>query len=341
MKKIHFCSILIFTFSGILSAQQPKIKTSLPQLPASPAGPFILDIKLFEHPNYQGRSGYFTWENGKLVAPFPLTDISFTVPRGKIVYIKRCLEFPSEEAYYRSQEKISLLDICGIRSDEKSGFKVELDGISTSIHNNDCRKVYGDIKIKVIELSPDRDSVQSLMQYGNNPHHSMEGGARRYFSRTEGKFTIVPFLFTDANDIPESYYRYHIYDNKKEPNIIYPRGVNGNSIPAPAAAYFIAGKNALREGRVKILIISNLASAHKSCDLCDDFSSKIKMKAPAYESIPLNIFFPNKGIIDTTGKRLVLGPYRASGSRDGSAITASGGTFKDFRVYLNLFFYND
>jgi hypothetical protein len=332
--------MFLIACSSILYAQQPKKNKAIPQLPASPAAPLVLDIKLFEQPNYQGRSGYFSWVNGKLTAPFPLSNISFEVPRGKIVYIRRCFEFPSEEAYYRSQENISLLDICGLRSDEKSGIKVEFNGISTSIHNNDCKKVYGNIKVKLIELSPDRDSVQSLMQIGTNPHRNVGAGSRRNFVRTEGIFTFVPFLFASAGEIPETYYRDHIYNNNPEPSIIYPRGRHGG-IEAPAAAFFVAGRKALQEGRVKLLVVSDLGSAHKTCNLCDDFSSKIKMKTPAYESIPINIFLPDKGRVDTTGKKLVLGPYQARGSRDGSAITASAGTIKDFKVYFKLFYYND
>ncbi len=292
----------------------------------------VYDIKVFELPNYQGRSGYFKKVDGKLVPPFPASNISFTVPHGKIVYIRTYFEFSSEMVFTRSQTNINLENVTGIRSDEETSIHVEFQGISTAVHNNDCKRVFGNIKVKIIENSPDRDSVQSYMLLAPNPDIS----GRQVIRISDG---FEPFSFANASSMPETYYRNHIYNNDPEPNIIYPRGRH-SGVTAPATGNFVAGKNALREGRVKILVMTDLGSAHKTCDLCDDFSSNIKMKAPVNKLVVINPFYPGTSITDTTGKQLLFGPYEASGRRDGTAITASAGTIKEFRVYLKLKFYN-
>lgn len=334
-----FCSAFILNAQAQIPADAkkqpgnaPKIKTG--NLPAinNEVGTPVYDIKVFELPDYHGRSGYFKLVNGKLVPPFPASNISFTVPNDKIVYIRTFFEFPSELVFTKSQPNINLENVIAIRSDDKSGIYVEFNGISTAIHNNDCKRVYGTVDVKVIEVSPDREQVQSYMPLGPVP-----GVTGRQVIRNSATFT--PFSFANASSITEPYYRNHIYNNDPEPYIEYPRGRN-EGIKAPATGYFVAGKNALREGRVKILVSSDLASAHKTCDLCDDFSSKIKMKTPKNELVPINIFNPGTRTVNTTGKQMVFGPYQASGSRDGAAITATAGTIKEFRVYFKLKFYN-
>ena len=315
--------------------KEPKIKTD--QLPAIKGvamanGITVYDIKIFEMPNYQGRSCYFTLVDGKFVPPFPASNISFTVPAGKIVYVRTFFEFSAEFVFANSQTNSNLENVTGIRSDEKTGIYVEFQGVSTSVHNNDCKRVFGDVKVKIIEISPDRDAVQSFMSLA--PHPDIRGRQAIRISDT-----FEPFSFANATSIPEPYSRNHIYNNDPEPSIIYPRGRNGG-VTAPATGYFVAGRKALEEGRVKILVMSDLGSAHKSCDLCDDFSSNVRMKTPVNKLVMINSFYPGTTIVDSTGKQLMFGPFEASGSRDGTAITASAGTIKEFRVYFKLKFYN-
>ncbi len=330
--------LLLFLISvAILNAQIKipvdikKTQNTTPKITGE-IGARVFDVTVFESPNFQGRSGYFKWVNNKLIAPFPTEHISFKIPDGKIVYIKTSSqEFSSEKVFTKSQADVSLGDVTGIRSDNKTGVLVEFDGISTSIHNNDCKKVFGNITVQVVEVSPTRDSIRSSMPLGPVP-----GVTGRQVIRNSSDF--IPFKFADANSIPEPYYRNYIYDNKTEPVFAYNQGRNGGILP-PATGYFIAGENALREGRVKIIVSSDLGSAHKSCDLCVDFSSNIRMKTRVTESVPLNIFYPGTNDVDTTGKKLVFGPYQASGSKDGNGVTATAVTTKQFRAYFKVKFY--
>jgi hypothetical protein len=271
MKKFLSLFLLLITISTLAVAQKfdsTKIKRDLPKPLPGKLTRVVSDIKIFDQPNYKGNSGYFTIVDGKLKAPFPVNNVSFNVPSGKIVYLKKCdTEFPYEEAYTTSQGKADLTKVCGIRTDDLSGFTVQFNGVSAIIHNNDCKRVFGDIKIKVFEHAPG-DGAQSFMTCG-------------------------------------------------------------------AGTYF-RGASALREGRVSIMVTSNLGSAHKTCDLCDDFTSNCRMSAPVTEAVPLNKPYTGGRIVDAGHNRVVLGPYHAHGSRDGSAITASAGTDKDFRVHLTI-----
>jgi hypothetical protein len=326
MKKILYCLLLLLSICSAAGAQKfdsSKVKRGLPT-PPQPGKlvAMVSDIKLFDQPNYKGNSGYFSIVDGKLKAPFPVNNVSFTVPKGKIVYLKKCdTEFPYEEAYTASQGKTDLTKVCGIRSDNLSGFTVQFNGVSAVIHNNDCKRVFGDIKIKVFEHAP-ADGAQSFMTCG----------AGTYF-RGADRFTFLPFNIASAGTTP-IYTNYVHNANPAVPTVN--TIVSGRGGVGEALGTFQVGATALREGRVTIMVTSNIASAHKTCDLCDDYTSNVHMRAPVTEVVPLNKRYAGGRIVDAAHNKVVLGPYRAHGSRDGSAITASAGTDKDFRVHLTI-----
>jgi hypothetical protein len=325
MKKFLSLFLLLITISTLAVAQKfdsTKIKRDLPKPLPGKLTRVVSDIKIFDQPNYKGNSGYFTIVDGKLKAPFPVNNVSFNVPSGKIVYLKKCdTEFPYEEAYTTSQGKADLTKVCGIRTDDLSGFTVQFNGVSAIIHNNDCKRVFGDIKIKVFEHAPG-DGAQSFMTCG----------AGTYF-RGADRFTFQAFSNASASTTPP-YTNYVHNSNPSVPTVT--TIVSGRGGVGEALGTFQVGASALREGRVSIMVTSNLGSAHKTCDLCDDFTSNCRMSAPVTEAVPLNKPYTGGRIVDAGHNRVVLGPYHAHGSRDGSAITASAGTDKDFRVHLTI-----
>lgn len=333
--------LLLLAFSVIANAQQPKIKPiknkDLPPLNTDAVGVVVPDIEFFERPDYQGKSGYFMkMLNGKYKPPFPLTNCSFKVPRGKIVYIKTIFEFATETAYTNSERQINLNNVIGIRSDDKAGVIISFDAISTSIHNGDCRKLYGNIKIALQESAPDADSTMSTMLRGPVP-----GSGRRLALTSNERWTFIPWKYTDPASVPNTArppYNEYVIDNAYEPTTppSHPEWYD-RSRSDPYVAYFTCGKRAIQEGRVKFHFTTDLATAHKTCGICDDFSSRVKMSAPAYQFLPLRNYY-GAGELDTiTVNHFVLGPYEAKGSRDGVAITATGGpTVKHFRVYYSM-----
>jgi hypothetical protein len=314
----------LLLIGSVVTAQKdtlPRIKGLRPPLPPGPAGGTELrDIIVYEQPNYQGRSGYFRLTNGALTLPFPKTNVSFEVPAGKIVYLRtECNAITSESVYTQSQTSINLENICGIRSDILSSIAINFNGISTEIHNNDCRRIFGEVKIVVYENSA--DLVQSFMPAGTGANF-----------RGTDRFTFIPFKNENASTTPRI--SNYVFNNNPVP--VLSRAIVNGTVGEDYSS-FPVGLTALREGRVKIVVTTSLGSAHKTCDLCDDFSSNVRMKAPVSTQIGINTPAVADGRIFVRGNnQFFVGPFEAFGSRDGAAITASGGTLKKFRVHLSI-----
>jgi len=335
MKKTISFFVAAISFCNILSAQiqvdKSKITKQGTPAPIKNAdlhvtglqtGQKVLDIDIYPQIKYNGVKGNFTLQDGKLVPPFTLKHVSFTVPAGKIVYLKMCVgEFPYEVAYSTSQSDITLTSVCGIRSDDAATFRVQFNGISTVIHNNDCKRVFGKIAVTVTEKSTDAALQPTIMTPNTGTAYKGTG--------TEAN-TFIPFKNTNANTTPP--YGSYVHDASRAIPVI--TSIVGGSSSGQSVAIYTVGATALREGRVTIGVKSDIASAHKTCDLCDDFSSNVHMAAPVAENILVNR--AGTRMVDAAHPRIVMGPYNAHGSRDGSAITATGGTNIDFRVHFTV-----
>jgi hypothetical protein len=315
---------------------QPTEKTAIPR-PDPPEGggnstgtPFnpsttYNDIQIFPRPNYDGTPGNFTNTplTGGFRAPFPVTNSSFRVPSGRIVYLRYCdLEFPYERAYTEDQININLTNVCGIRSDDHTSFSLHFDGISTTIHNDDCRTVFGKVEIKVVELSPGGDMAYMPLVvpqtiYRPNPITFMPMNMRNAGSLR----ALSNFVFNDS-PVPDL-----------SGNIV--RGLN-NQVGIWSS--FQVGQTALREGRVKIIVMSNIAGAHKTCHTCAGYSSNVHMERQVTEEISINVPDASRNI-NASRNSVVLGPYRAVGNRDGFSFEASGTAWeieKNYRVHLHV-----
>jgi hypothetical protein len=304
--------------------------TRLPQ--ASSLIAVAPDIIFYEKPGYQGASaGFVKQADGKLVLPFPLKNVSFKVPEGKIVYIKTIFEFTSETAYFTSQPGINLENICGLRTDEKTMISVTFNGISTEIHNTDCMRFAGTVDIKVMEASTDNSTTGSVMQMVQTTGSRTVSGQVNYMIFNWGASQL-----TDRNYPTQYNNTGTIYNNNPVPELTTQAHDYFGHTQASYKASFYVGKTALQQGRISIWIKTDLTSAHKSCDLCDDFSSHVKMVAPASVSIPLNKSYSDGKIVNAAHPYFFAGPFTAKGSRDGYAITATSGTVKNFRVHFGV-----
>jgi hypothetical protein len=344
MKK-HFAFIFsIYCFCTTANARYDWPTNRLPLIDTTPKlvaipntqqvmGNIVLapDIIVYENPNYSGRSSKFIRNvKGVFEFPFLLMHVSFKVPEGKVVYIKKCSqEFATEDAYFMSQPNINLAGICGVRTDMATTVRVTFGGISTEVHNHDCLRFAGRIDIQMIETSPGASPVTSLMPF-----------RYRTFPGALNAFTYTPFNWNASQLKDQLYDPYYnntgtIYNNNPIPVLDKPTNRMGH-VQTSSYNEFYVGRSALREGRVSLVVSTSLTSSHKTCDLCDDFSSGIKMLSPGHEIIPLNKTYGGGKILDASHPLLVLGPYMAKGSRDGTAITATAGTIKNFRVHLKV-----
>lgn len=341
MKKIVFlCSLLITSF--YINAQKNKsakpkkdstqMRVLIQPVEVSSSINMAPSIQVYERPDYQGQVASFTKNStGKYTFPFPVQHVSVKIPDSLILYVKTCFEFPSENAYTSSLTDINLETLCGIRTDVKAKLRVTLNGVSTSIHNKDCLRFGGRIEVRVLETSPDVSPVESLMRWT-----VIERGSARV---TTGPF-MFPILDCGSSQLTDSRYavelnRGFVFNNNPVPNLTE-QAHYGSRIMQNSTNVFIVGRSALQSGRVKVSVKTDITSAHKNCDLCDDFSSNVKMLEPGYASVPFNKTYDGGKIVNVAHPYVVLGPYKAHGSRDGFALTASNGTDKDFRVHLKV-----
>lgn len=322
--------IVIITFLLLVNNVFAQIKTKIKGVVTNPntvvtsiTGVLVSDIQVDEFPAYTGKRENPRLKDGKLVASFPLKNVSMTIPQGKIVYLKYCnVEFPYETAYTESQANINLEGVCGVRSDESTAIKVNFNGISTAIHDNDCKKVFGKITIQVQEVSPTETDI--LTNFKCNTGTAFKG---------YNQFTFQPMNINKA-DSRKNISNYVFNDN---PVPSLSQNIISSSTNGEDQAGFIVGKKALEQGRVKMIVISNIAGAHKSCPTCDGYSSNIHMERPITEIIPLQLNYPYHGLrTPQVGNAIVLGPYNAFGTPDGASITAQGGFSQNFRVHLTL-----
>jgi len=307
MKKIF----LAITFCCILAIQ---LNAQIKQIIGSSGATTFGDVTFYQNPNQQGAMGKITFVHKMLQFPFTnKKNVSFRVNSGKIAYIKFCYEIPYEQAYTGSVNNIDLTSICGIRIDEVQQVSLAWSGISTDIHNNDCKKVFGNVSVKFKEVAP--DGTESFL-----PMTQVVAGADRF----------VFDAFSKANANVANRYGNFVVNNNPVPDVntmvsLLRHGRDECWLPI--------GKTAIRDGRVKMIITSNVKSAHKSGDLELDYSSNVQMAAPVTEQIPINYLYNGDKLVNRENPRFFVGPYQATGSPDNKTI-ASGGIYKNFRVHF-------
>ncbi len=319
MKRILIVLInsLLFTATCVAQKKLPAqnadtisrvIKNLKKDLQISASTIVVPGVDVYEKPNYQGRKAPFTKNaEGKFEFPFPVTRVSIKIPDNLILYIKTCFEFSAEGAYIRDIPSISLADICGVRTDEQVKIEVAVGGISTEIHNNDCKRIKGTVEARVYESGLPGEFVEAI---------SMPLVGTNTFS---GRSAATPF--TQIIYHPQGY---PTSDRTYDVNQFYAGAVfNNNPMPiilrkAPAVkpeyeikGHFVVGKTALRDGRVRVMLKTDLVSEHKSCDLCTDYNSDVRMQAPVTETIPINKTYGDRKIINAAHPAFILGPYQA------------------------------
>jgi hypothetical protein len=265
-------------------------------------------IVVYEHDNFRGRNAPFVKNaDGTFSFPFSLEQVSFRVPAGKIVYIKYCLEFPTEAAYASDQRSVNLKDVCGIRTDEQVKIEVAVGGISTEVHNRDCKRVSGSVEALVTENSLPGENISDIIM----PKGGASSYAARRLSNPSALMLYYPLAYPtsdrtyDVND----YYAGAVFNNN--PLMIILRKAPAVKPEYDLKGYFIVGKNALRDGRVSILLRTNLVSQHKSCDLCTDYHSDVRMEAPVTEIFPINKTYGDGKKISAAKPFFIAGPYNA------------------------------
>jgi tRNA threonylcarbamoyladenosine modification (KEOPS) complex Pcc1 subunit len=241
-------------------------------------------IEIFELPNFQGRSKRFISKNEiiNLDLPFNSENISikFNNEEKIILYLVEGNDMSNAKAFINSQPSLatSAKNIYSIYIGKKVKLEVDFNGILTHIHNNDCKKLYGNISYYLKEYT----NNGRLVKYGP---YNIDGNIqeeRRYevFQQEKGTDYICPFVYNYLDISPRDFqtgYPLVSQDRRRFQN-----NRNGEAYLQTIAEtnnnkqFFYVDSNALYNYRgsksLSFHLVVKLGSAHKSCDLCTDFT---------------------------------------------------------------------
>lgn len=286
-------------------------------------------VEIYENNNFRGRVARYAQSVPDFTYPsiFQKRNVSLKVAPGYIAYISFREEFPTEGIFIGDHStfgSINRHDIHSIRVVQAQRAHVNFCGISTQIHNNDCKRVFGSIKLKMYE----RLTSGALIPC---PLVEVQGNPLRSRSRLDPGPYDTTTLFSHTNNFSglhlfggsnQSYV--FEYDGRRAPDVRNTFVLfNGNS----AGNGFLVSEEALRNDRIIMEIVVNLGAQHKSNDLATDYASRLMMQRPetrqiAYRSSPT---------------AFNLGDFNLQGNPDHS-IMARGVAFsinKTLRVHLN------
>ena len=319
-RKIVALSLLLFAFAA--QAQDHPSKSGAVKLDKNINIISFDQITVYQYANRGGASGKISYLAGKFSVPFsPAKSVCVEVASGKIAYLKFSQDLPYERAFSGIENNVDLTYLCGVRFDDLTAFAVHFNGISTNIHNNDCRKVFGKITIKVVETSPQNVNCYFKANTG---------------TATKGQdvLTFMPFNKSSAN-APDDYNN-AIFNNNPVPVLS-----STVTLKSGGEDYsgFQVGKAALRDGRIRIYATIYISTAHKANDVSNDYGSNVHMSSPVVEVIPINLLYADGKLVNAETPRFICGPYEVSGRPDSPNMryaTEYSEIRKTFRAHFTL-----
>lgn len=284
------------------------------------------NIPAFEYPIYPVQPGDVRRSISIKVAPGYIAYITFDEDNAteSIVFGNR----PTFGADYPNNIK-------SIRIVPSGMAYLNLGGIGTQVHNNDCKRIFGTIKVKVFERITGGTFITCpLTERQGIP--LTESELLRHSVRNGRTGPLVSYdtaiLFDRRNSFPSN----SMYDGAFV-------NYDGRTIPTIANTFllangrsdglgFLVSQAALNEGRIFVEVYTDLGVQHKSGDLATDYSSNVKMQSPVKNTINYNSSPSSFSIGDGTGD------FIAEGNPDSNYGIASGVRFsirKQLRVFLN------
>lgn len=232
-------------------------------------------VEIYEQPNFAGRVAKYAAVVAPFNYPFPnKRDISLKVAGGYVALIKFDDEFQSVLSLTGDQPNFGTVftsNILSITVKPAVTKTLFFSGISLEIHNNDCKKIQGTVKVKLVEKQAD------------------------------GSFITCPVV--NENGTPVSNYKYEVLMFSKRSlegreangirNFVY--GFDGRTVSTISSmvssnkpligATFMVSEYALTTGNVFVEVVPDLTVAHKSNDLADDYSDKVKMLGVNFDRV--------------------------------------------------------
>jgi hypothetical protein len=310
MKKLSYIILILSICSTSVYAQFAPIK----QGPAVPFTPTQW-VRIFERPNYQGRFILFAANTANPVIPFPLNNISVSISSNTKVYLTTgCSEFPSEWALVENNADLRIPEgvICGIRLAKAVPITIKFDGILAEIHNNDCRKMYGNIQYNVFEVNARGEWIRCPSGNVSMP------------------YTVTVFQNEKGNNVIKRYVyninEFYVADRDYVASRLSGYKPSISSMIAAASQNFIVDDTALNNNRVKIEVKIKLGSAHKGCDACTDHTWDAAMTTT--QTFLIDVKRPDERNRFASFETVQAGPYRKDTST-GRVRFEGGGGFSD------------
>lgn len=330
--------IIPFAILDMVSAQNPKlnpppkVKSDASRitevLPTSTRPDWI---EIYPNANFQGRPAKYAQNipNFSYPASFNQRNVSIKIAPGCIAYISFHEENPSEGIFVGDHATFGatqILNIKSIRVVEGISAYVNFSGISTEIHNNDCKRVFGYVKARMYERLVSGELVPCPLIERNGMPIILDNSNRNPLYDTIA-------LFSRPNSFPGN----SIYGGTSQSYVFQSLGVrrraeiretfrmeNGRS----AGYAYLVSLQALRDNRIVLELISDLGSHHKSNDLATDYSSSVKFQRPQVTRIDYQ----------TMSTFASFGPFLGFGNPNNNYGAASGVRFslsKPFIVHIN------
>ena len=271
-------------------------------------------IAFYEQNGFSGREARYAQNVPNFVMPFADPKyVSMKVSPGHIAYITFNDEFGSPVIFWGDNanfyQRLGNMKIISIKVVPAGEVVLGFGGISTNIENNDCKRFFGVLKVKVLEKLANNEFIYCPVKIINKRIQNPEEPLNK-----EATIFNVPNL-SSRNPLQN-----YVFSNNPVPEITTPVRF---SATANIGDLFLVNYNAVLENRIYVEFEIDLHSAHKSGDTASDFSSNVKMNKKEYIRLPyaeLGTFFN-------------IGPFRAEGSPD-NTVLASGGIYKDFLVHF-------
>ena len=271
-------------------------------------------IAFYERNGFTGSVAKYAQEVNNFVMPFANPQyISMKVAPDYLAYITFDDEFNSTLIFWGENpnfyQKLGTKKILSIKIVQAGYANIGFGGISTTIENNDCKRFFGSIKMRMVEKTADNQYIYCPIKISD-----------RTLQNPENPTNTVATIFNVPTLNSQNTLQNYVFSNNPVPEITT---AIQKTATQKIGDVFLVNSYALTENRIFVEFEIDLASAHKSGDFSSDFSSNVKMARKEIIRLPyteLATFFS-------------IGPFRAIGSPDNTTL-ASGGIFKDFRVHF-------
>ncbi|MES2448784.1 MAG: hypothetical protein V4546_16485 [Bacteroidota bacterium] len=298
--------------------------------PISKPQAFLGDyVEIFELPNYQGKSVKYkiNTEYKFITIPFSSNTISIKFSNEeKIIFYIAQESTKAVRTFLNSYTSISIntSDISSLIVGTKKKMEVNFNGIiynvnypsySPGVHNNDCKKIYGELAYKLEMKIPTSFgwATTTLFPIGETVNRTTDGKIN-IFNVPKYKDYVSPFVYNESNAelTPKA---------KRRGPLNFPPNVkvlfSVADLPNAKKFFYVDSASYIeRKNKYSFTAFVKVGSAHKGCEACTDFTWDAEMKTSDEVKLDLPYDIQSDYLDGTRRQRFRLdfiqvGPFRA------------------------------